>query len=723
MRRLALLLLCGTLLALFVPLFLRGRVAYPHDNAVEVGLAVPRVDPSVSKRRLTDASAFYVPTLHQHLNGNTAGWLSTWDPHVELGRPTLQLYGLGKAFLLTRVFAWFSSDALSVYTWSAVAAIVLTCLFGFLLLEALGLHPLACLAGALGLGIGSLTFSCFCFTLFLWGMCWEVALFWSVTTFVRRPSLARGLALAFFTHALLLTAYPQAVIWKAYPLAAYALLLLVRGRHGAARARAVALAACVLVGAASALPVYLDLLANARLGSRLEFDPEFFENILPDLASWPARGAFVATLLDAFSFGSPQGEEYPFQSALLLPLWSGLAVVGLALGDLRRYWPLHVFVAAMLVLTVWPDAHVLAVRFLGLGLSRSSPLHLCYLPSMVLAALAADRALRGTLPRRVLLALAGAIGLVAAGAFLSGHPVSPWDSLLSAAIALGTAAFLVARRGWILVGLALTSALVYGQRLQVTQRRDAVALDSPLVELVRRETADGTRMAWVGESWKCLPPNVETLLGLHSIHTYNPLLSRRFQDWAARWREVRVIGPERRFLFVIELERFLRGAAALSATEILLSRQNLPPSCPPLERIGSVGVFRSGVPPLRELQTETWQRTGPEDARIESVSSGVTTLTVERTSSRDERLEFRVTPSERETLLFVSQQYHPHWRARAGGRPLATLAVNGVFQGVLVPPGTVELELSYHSPARWSWIPQALFALAALLLVARRLRG
>lgn len=730
MRRLALLLLGATLVALFLPLFLRDHVAYPSDNALEVGLVAPEAADADEdgSSPLTDASHFYVPTLHQQLRGNASGWISTWDPHSELGRPSFQLYGLGKAFLLTRVFAWFSDDALTVYTWSAVTAVVLTCLFGFLLLEALGLHPLACLTGALGLGIGGLAFSAFCFTLFLWGRCWETALFWSVTTFLRRPTLARGLAVAFFTHALLLTGYPQSIVWLAYPLAGYAVLRLARDRAelAPALARGGKLAACVAVGCLGAVPVYADLLANARLGTRLEFDPAFFAEILPHLDSLRSLGTFVASTLDAACFGNPWCEATPARSdPFLLPLWTCLAAAGFALGGLRRLWPIHAFVLAAVALTVWEELYLLAVRFLGLGLSRTLPLRLAFLALVVLAALTADQVLRGTLParRRALAAIAAASALVVAGAWGSDLPVAGGHVLFAGSIVLGTAAFVVARRGWILVVLTLASTLVHGRELLISRAREEVRLDSPLVERVRRETAGGARYAWAGlKRARALVPNQEALYGLRSIHSFNSLSSRRYQDWAARFRRAVAFGTNRRrFLFVDLLPRFQQEAAALAGTSILLSRLDVAQErVVLLERTpAGIGIFRSEVAPILELQTDAWDRTGPEDARIEA-GDAAPGLAVERTVALDDRLAFQVTPVERETLLFVSQQYHPGWRARADGRTLPTLAVNDVFQGVLLPSGTRAVELEFNAWARWSWIPQAFFALAAALVLALR---
>ena len=79
---------------------------------------------------------------------------------------------------------------------------------------------------------------------------------------------------------------------------------------------------------------------------------------------------------------------------------------------------------------------------------------------------------------------------------------------------------------------------------------------------------------------------------------------------------------------------------------------------------------------------------------------------------------------ETESLLFVSQQYHDSWQARSPSGPLKTVVVNGFYQGVLLPPGTAEVELRFLAWGRWSWVPQVGFVMLGLafLLTSWRYR-
>lgn len=731
------LLLAAVLLALFGPLLARGEVVYPNDNTLELGLPADQAIGRPSNRNMLDVTQLFVPALHQQLRGGSTGWISCWDPHNELGRPSVQVFGLGKAYFLTHLFSWFSQDAFRVFTWLALAAVVLSCLFALLLFESLGLHPAACLAGALGTGVGSLSTVSIAFPLFYWSICWSTALLWCTTLFVQRATALRALGIAFFVHALLLSAYPQLIVWQAYVLVGYVLCLGARARTGwrPRLALVATIGACAGVGILSAAPLYLDLWQTAARSSRLGVDLDFLVKVLPTFESWKDVGLFLANLFDPFLFGNPSAPDRTVEGGALslTPLLAGLALASLGIGRGRRLWPVFAFVLVAVLLTVWRGAYQFAASHLGLGFSRTVPWNQAFVPLVILAAHAADHALRAasSLRRRgALLALAAAfVGF--AGALTSDSPVELAYALLAGAFALGTSLFLFTGRAGLLVLLSVTSALLYGWPLRVNRGMDEIRLDAPIVEYLRARTASGTRTAWIGaEPWETardrntvLGPNQEGLYGLRSIHTYNPLSSRLYQRWAARFAGPQVDGSHgRRFSRV--RNPMWRSGLGFSGVEILLSRQPLEPSkADHLREFDGIHVHRLPIGTNLQRQATSWERTAADAVRLAPADPSGPSLALERLEEQDERLLFRTTPVEQETLLAVSQQYHPGWSARAAGRVLETVQVDDLYQGVVLPPGTQEVELEYRSVIRWSWVPQLVFPVAAALLVlAARVR-
>ncbi len=68
---------------------------------------------------------------------------------------------------------------------------------------------------------------------------------------------------------------------------------------------------------------------------------------------------------------------------------------------------------------------------------------------------------------------------------------------------------------------------------------------------------------------------------------------------------------------------------------------------------------------------------------------------VERIEHTSVRQVFEVSATE-PSLLFVSESYHPGWKARVNGVQTDVLRTNGAFQGVVVPAGQSVVELRFQ---------------------------
>ena len=94
--RAAVLALTALIAVLVLPIFLRGHVVYPDDGRAQLGLDASIAAENLGGRRLGDTSNYYVPETHHHLHGDATGWLSVWNPHVQLGRPSSRHHPTGR---------------------------------------------------------------------------------------------------------------------------------------------------------------------------------------------------------------------------------------------------------------------------------------------------------------------------------------------------------------------------------------------------------------------------------------------------------------------------------------------------------------------------------------------------------------------------------------------------------------------------------------------------
>jgi len=129
-------------------------------------------------------------------------------------------------------------------------------------------------------------------------------------------------------------------------------------------------------------------------------------------------------------------------------------------------------------------------------------------------------------------------------------------------------------------------------------------------------------------------------------------------------------------------------------------------------------LYRPRVATVKVLQTDRFRATNSRPLMI-TLPSAERQLPVRLEDNKSDYSRISVSDSAEDTLLFVSQQYFPTWRAFSGKRPLMVGLVNDFYQGIIVPPHTSEVELFHYPFAWWSWLPQAVFALLGILFVGR----
>ena len=299
--RIAFLVLLGAFTLLFGRILFRGEVIFPHDNALEAGEAENSAPSRLSNRKFSDESSAFIPELVNALDSKNKAWLSTWNPAVELGRPAFHVSGLSRAYALTNLVSAFTRDAFVVYTALVLLTVGLTSVFQLLFLRALGIHPAACLLGALGLGFCSALMYWLTFLMFLSAICWSVCLLWLIMEFIRENSWPAALGLAFATYSLLLTGYPQMTILLASMVGLFTLVRLAEVRVSGKKMAwsALRLLGCAMAGGLASLPVYFDLMEVARDSARLRgVSDSFFLAVLPSHDGFGEIAGFLTTIFD-----------------------------------------------------------------------------------------------------------------------------------------------------------------------------------------------------------------------------------------------------------------------------------------------------------------------------------------------------------------------------------------------------------------------------------------
>lgn len=726
--RWAFLLLAGVFVLHFSRILFQGEVIFPHDNGLEVGLSEKPSSTRIFNRRFSDESRMFIPELANNLDSKRKSWLATWNPHVQLGRASYQVSGLSRAYLLTNALSCLTSNPFKLYTALALVTVGLTGCFLLLLLRSLGLHPTSAVVAAIGLAFGTFSSYWLTFVLFLSAFCWLTCLLWLVTEFTQRPSWLLALGLAFAAYSLLMTAYQQIAILCFYIVGAYSLI---RVAQMSADLRiklqtTVALIGCIAAGALASLPVYLDLLSLAKHSARLkDVSDSFFVGVLPKLHDLREWGSFFVTIFDWSWLGNVIEPNYPLSFAGLsfTPVYGSLIWLSLFVKPRRSvlFWQLLLIIC--LVATIFPAVYLFAVHHLGFGLSRIQLLAGAIVPGFVLSAFTVDAVLRGELRLTVRSAVWLLVPLIAESvmAFLIWRRF-PIDARAVVATFLLVAALLGSiywRSNAAFIGVAVLSAFLYGRALILSRPPETIHTSSKLVDAVKTSTPDGSRFAIDDGPMFELPSNEEALLGLNSVNSCDPLSSRQYQELMSKWGASRNNRYGAYFRSVDARAALPDHAFRLANVAVILSRRALPAERAVLiDEVGGIKLYRPVTIPFELRQTSRFRLFDAGHALMD-VLPEVPKLDTRRVRTLSDFQKIQVTTSAQETLLFLSQQYHRAWHASSRQQSLRTVTVNGFYQGILLPPFTKEVELSFRPLALWSWVPQLLFVIAGVWLLLR----
>ena len=244
-----------------------------------------------------------------------------------------------------------------------------------------------------------------------------------------------------------------------------------------------------------------------------------------------------------------------------------------------------------------------------------------------------------------------------------------------------------------------------------------------LVEAIRRETADGSRYAKVGPNFdRLLPSNQEALLQIKSIGSYDTLSSVNYQRLVLPFSDNSAPAFGRLFdsmALPIDPRQKSFGEAGIG---VCLSRDELDERIfARKERVRGINVYRARVAPVLRAQLTEFRRSSSGDTvTLDRSLSELASLDIQEIETKDDIRRFRLTASTKETVLFISEQFHPRWKAQSGSRPIQTTTIDDFYLGAIVPPGVTDVELSFRPFVLWSWIGQVFFVGVGAGLLVRR---
>ena len=721
---------CLFFFGLTSPYLLLGEIAAPHRQTIEIGAIDSNLKPGhIENRKFSDYTNAYIPEISEHLKGASSGWLTLWTNENELGRPAYQISGFSPAYLPSWIIAQFTDSP-----WRFITALsFFTCFFAgafvILFCREIGLRPLAGLIAGISLAASPLFMYWLTFPMFPAVWCWSAGALWAVTRVARKPDLIGWSVLAFSAYSLLMTAYPQPVVFHAYILGGYGLYLAYRKQRLASHAAGQFLAfsaTALIAGIALALPVYIDLANLSAESARVAPDPSFFTVVLPKFGSFTDAVRFFVLGTVPELFGNPVGAGFPFSydGLSVTPLVIFFAVIGL-LATIRKSWGWWLAIAVLCLLAFVHPLYVFGVKYLGFNLSRSTPLGSIMLPLTIIVAYGADalvkRSKPGELSRVVWLATACVLAVIVVGlgfGLANAIPIR-WGMVLAMLMLVGLLAAQHQKTRAVPLIVALVTVLTtISYPLMLRQDQALIATTSPLVDRVWANLPAGSRYAVAAPGLSVLPPNLNAGLGLASIHSYNSLSSRRYHTLIkalggeaqtyGRWNGA--ISPD------YNSAMFWMSNISLMLSPMKLTHENLAylgeESGVHLHKVISrMGDSLQLIPPQLSTTTDGLHIADP---RLLPRHTPVKLL------DQGDLLEFEVAPGYSPSVLILSQKFHRDWQAQifdqSGWVSVKTTVINGVFQGVLLPQNAQRVRLEFKPYARYAWVAHVFWLILLALI-------
>lgn len=723
---------CLLFLILISPFWVMGEVVAPHRQSAELGaLHAPAGAGHIENRKFNDHSHSFIPEVEAHLGAPRSGWVTLWTSRNELGRPVYQSAGFSPAYLPSWGLSKLTASPWHFITVLSLAFCFFTGAFVFMYCREIGLVPEAGFVAGASLATSPMFFYWLTFPMFIATLCWSAGALWGLSRLARRPDVLAWVVLAFSGYSLLMTAYPQPVVFHVYLLVGYGLVQAYRLSQASVQ-QALVFAFLVFLAAVAAIglvvPVYRDLLVMVSESARVAPGISFFTEVLPRFSSVKEAAEFGVLGLVPEFFGNPLARPYPYpyNGVSVTPIIVFFAFINLCLA-FRKSWGWWFAVAVLILLAFVRPLYAFGVEYLGFNLSRSNPIGSMALPLTIISAYGIDALVKRLEPARTGRAvLAGStllmviIALGVAFGMWRQLPLS-WGAVMGALLVVTLLAMQARKtRPTLLLAVMAMVMWVVAYPLMLRQDPALIATNSPLVEKVRAHLPTGSRFASAHPSMSLLPPNLNSGLGLASIHSYNSLSSRRYHtlirsmggDMRTYGRWNTAISPD------YASAMFWMSNIGLMLSPIKLEHDNL-------HYVGTEAnvhlyqtVSRMGESVQLELDTPA-----PGIDKLDLPDPRLMNMQVPgKLIDMGDILEFEVVPGQ-PSLFLLSQKFHRDWLAKTYVKetwvPARVIEVNGVFQGVLLPANAQRVRLEFRPMTRHAWVANAFWLVMLGLIVWR----
>jgi hypothetical protein len=713
------------------PYWGKGEVTAPNRQLAEVGMkAIPDFH-QTQHHYYADYPDYYIPVLTEELNEPRAGWLSLWTNQNQLGEPFFHTGGLSPAYAPSFVLSRLTHDPWRFITTLALLMCLLSGAFLILYCDEIGLSPLAGLVAGTSFGLAPMLMGNLDYPMVLGSWCWTAGCLWAVTRLARRSDLISWVGLAFCIYSLLMVGTPQLIVYNGYILVGCGIYLTyMSSKQGMSSTRKFLLLAgsAAAIGVVMTLPMFFDLARIFVDSSRVSTPASWY---MPGNApTGPGSGLFrlLATSVMPEIYIGHIDRNFPYGNpgVHLTALIVFFSIIGLLL-TFRKTWGWWMAIAIIYAILLIRPLYYFAIEHFGFDLDRLAPWYCLLMPMAIIVAYGVDAIVRRVKPMSVMLSIVIA-SLCTYGIFIyciefgEKHRIQiDWTvvSLVLALITLLVIQFKRTRPALIVIALFLFIASS-DIPLMARTSRESITTTSPLIDKMHQLMPNGSRYAFASISPTVLSPDLNGELGLPSIHSYNSLSPKRYQEL------IRSLGGE-----ITEQGRWSRSIAPdYSGSAFWMCNISLMLSLAPINSENLIYSGKSSGFYMYKVASRMGEALQVDASNFVTGPDGINlgdprllpSHFPEATVRQNDHLEFEI-DSGTSSVLVLSQTFDRYWQAmvlgKAGWTHAETAPVNGVFQGVLLPQNTQQVRLDFLPFVRFAWIGNLFWLLALMTLLAK----
>lgn len=720
---------------LILPSIIKGDIIAPHKQFIELNNDSQSTNDQIENRKFSDFSSVFLPRVTEQLNDNNKSWLTLWSNQNELGRPVYHTTEFSLAYPVAFLISIFTKNPLISINIISLILVFLTGLFLILYCKEININSFAALISGLIVLTSPILMYWLTFPLFLSVWCWCLGVLWSLTSLSKKNSLLGWTVLAFSVYSLLMTAYPQPIVYHMYIFGAYGSVLAYKkyknskneGLHFLLSVFSALLIAVILV-----VPVYIDLYYIYLDSARTNTSVKFFTEALPVFNNYKDVIKFFILLFIPEVYGNPIKPNFPLTyNGLSLTVVSAFFIILGAIISFRKTYGWWIAIVILTLLTFNKEFYGFGVKYLGLNLSRGIPLTHLFIPLTIIMVQGINYFIERKLininyfNKITLSIIIVLIFILATVAFLinDGTKVH-WSFLTMMLIALMSFMLQIKNvKPVLLILIIIISTYSVSMPLVLKQKSAQIAMSSEFINKIKANIPNGSKYAIVSPNLNIIPPNINATLNLNSIHTYNSLSSKYYHNLIEQLGgDIRTFGRLNQYI----LPEYSSTAFWMSNIGLILSSDKIiDNNLILIEEILGINFYkvksRMGEAILLELSDK--ELAGIDLNQLEP--RDFKTYEINKEVNKNDFIAINLN-QKNSSILILSQKYHKDWMAEVktekGWVKVPTMAVNNIFQGVLLPQTSKRVEISFKPYSKYAWIAHLFWMLVFICIIFKSLK-